>query len=228
MGFIKNSKFRTVLILALVVGMTLVRGAFAQEADTSSAVQEPDVTTEAADTTVEVTDTAVDTITAPVSSAKAEVSAAAPATPDAGVNIDPQVYKNFFYGVLLIFLICVLVGVIGKILQVYELTRRMNGKDTTYYLSNFNAVLFLVALILGLYGVYWSYVHHGGQSFREAVTEHGKDIDTMFIITTIICTIVLVVMHIGLFSFAYLYRARPTRKAYFYPHNNTIEKIWTI
>src|SRR5690606_38408901 len=50
----------------------------------------------------------------------------------------------------------------------------------------------------------------------------------MFMITTIIVTIVLVVMHIGLFSFVYMYRSRPQRKAYFYPHNNTIEKIWTI
>src|SRR5690606_24181172 len=91
----------------------------------------------------EVAPVSPDTVTASVPAAKADKPAAeSTAEADAGVNIDPQVYKNFFYGVLLIFLICVLVGVIGKILQVYELTRRMNGKDTTYYLSNFNAVLF--------------------------------------------------------------------------------------
>lgn len=232
MGFIKSSKFKTVLILAFVVVITLSGRAFAQEAD--SAAQTVDTAVVATDS--DSTDTAAtgadkavagaDTA-APAPGASASVAPASEAA-DMGPTIDPQVYKNFFYGVLLVFLICVLVGVIGKIIQVYELTRRMNGKDTTYYLSNFNAVLFLVALILGLYGVYWSYVHHGGQSFRAAVTEHGQQIDTMFIITTVICTVVLVVMHIALFSFAYIYRARPTRKAYFYPHNNTIEKIWTI
>jgi len=232
MGFIKSSKLKTVWILAFVVGIALVGRAFAQETDTT-ATQTVDTATAvadtatAADTAGDVAPVSPDTVTAAVPAAKADKPAAA-AAEDAGPNIDPQVYKNFFYGLLLVFLICVLVGVIGKIIQVYELTRRMNGKDTTYYLYNFNAVLFLVALVLGLYGVYWSYVHHGGQSFRAAVTEHGQQIDTMFIITTIICTIVLVVMHIGLFSFAYIYRARPTRKAYFYPHNNTIEKIWTI
>jgi len=234
MGFIKHSKFKTVLTLAFVLGIALFNGAFAQDADTSAQVADTAVVaadTVGADTASASADTAAtgaDTAIAATPGGTSTSAAPAAEAADTGVNIDPQVYKNFFYGILLVLLICVLVGVIGKIIQVYELTRRMNGKDTTYYLYNFNAVLFLVALVLGLYGVYWSYVHHGGQSFREAVTEHGQRIDTMFIITTIICTIVLVVMHIGLFFFAYLYRARATRKAYFYPHNNTIEKIWTI
>ncbi|WP_353196400.1 cytochrome c oxidase subunit II, partial [Parapedobacter defluvii] len=222
------------MTLAFVLGIALFNGAFAQDADTSAQVADTAVVaadTVGADTASASADTAAtgaDTAVAATPGGTSTSAAPAAEAADTGVNIDPQVYKNFFYGILLVLLICVLVGVIGKIIQVYELTRRMNGKDTTYYLYNFNAVLFLVALVLGLYGVYWSYVHHGGQSFREAVTEHGQRIDTMFIITTIICTIVLVVMHIGLFFFAYLYRARATRKAYFYPHNNTIEKIWTI
>src|SRR5690606_1406153 len=236
MGFIKNSKFRAVVVLAFIVGIGLTSRAFSQEAsapaaDTvaqavdTAAVAATDTTAAATDTTAAATDTAA---AAAPTTATGGTAAAATAEADGGPDIDPQAYMNFFYGLLLVFLICVLVGVIGKIVQIYELTRRMSGKDTTYYMRNFNARLFVVALVLGLYGVYWSYVHHGSQSFRAAVTEHGARIDTMFIITTVICTIVLVVMHIGLFSFAYIYRARPKRKAYFYPHNNTLEKIWTI
>ncbi len=231
MGLIKNSKFKAVFILAFVVGIALAGRAFAQEADTTAqTVDTETVALDSArtDTASETADTAATDTAAAPAAGTTSVAAAPAAADDEGSSIDPQVYKNFFYGVLLVFLICVLVGVIGKIIQVYELTRRMNGKDTTFYMYNFNAVLFVIALILGLYGVYWSYVHHGGQSFRHAVSEHGEQVDTMFIITTVICTIVLVVMHIGLFMFAYIYRARPTRKAYFYPHNNTIEKIWTI
>src|SRR5690606_6775463 len=141
--------------------------------------------------TVSGTATATDD-TAAAAPAAAGGTTATPAAEESGSNIDPQAYMNFFYGVLLVFLICVLVGVIGKIVQIYELTRRMSGTDTVYYIRNFNARLFVIALVLGLYGVYWSYVHHGSQSFRAAVTEHGARIDTMFIITTVICTIVLV------------------------------------
>lgn len=236
MGFINNSKFRAVVALVFIVGIGLTNRAFSQEAAATTAdsaaqtvdtaaVVEADTATAVADTAAAVADTVA--AAAPSATASAGTAAVA-AAEEGGLDIDPQVYMNFFYGILLVLLICVLVGVIGKILQVYELTRRMNGKDTTYYIRNFNAKLFLIALVLGLYGVYWSYAHHGAQAFRAAVTEHGASIDTMFIITTVIITVVLVVMHIAMFSFAYIYRARPKRKAYFYPHNNTLEKIWTI
>ncbi|MFB2119577.1 cytochrome c oxidase subunit II [Parapedobacter sp. 2B3] len=228
MGFINNSKFRAVVVLAFIVGIGLTNRVFSQEA-ADAVAQAVDTAAVAVADTAAATDTvaATDTATAPATVASTKTTAVA-AVEESGSDIDPQVYMNFFYGLLLVFFVCVLVGVIGRIIQVYELTRRMNGKDTTYYMRNFNAKLFLLALVLGLYGVYWSYVHHGAQSFRAAVTEHGAQIDTMFIITTVICTVVLVIMHIAMFSFAYIYRARPTRKAYFYPHNNTLEKIWTI
>lgn len=226
MGFIKNIKFKTVFVLAFIVGVGLSDRVFSQEADTT--VQVVDTTVVADTAGVDTTAAAADTATATAAPAASTGSTPAAATEDSGVNLDPQVYMNFFYGLLLVFLICVVVAITGKIIQVYELTRRMSGKDTTYYLRNFNAWLFLVALILGLYGTYWSYVHHGSQAMRDAATEHGKQIDVMFMVTTIIITIVLVLTHIGLFGFAFKYRATPHRKAYFYPHNNTIEKIWTI
>lgn len=236
MGFIKNRNFKTVFILAFLVGTIGSGFAFSQDSDTARVSAPPVVAADTAGTdTAENVAAEADpesgdtTVVAEAPAATVEVPpGAVAAAEEEQLNLDPQVYRNFFYGVLLVFLICVLVGVIGKILQVYELTRRMNGKDTTYYLYNFNAVLFLVSLVLGLYGVYWSYVHHGSQSMRDAATLHGERIDMMFMITTIICTIVLVVMHIGLFGFAFKYRATPQRKAYFYPHNNTIEKVWTI
>ena len=237
MSFIINSRFRAVIVLAFIVGIGLTARAYAQDtvaADTAMAdtvAQTADTVATAADTSATDSASAVSDTAAAVSSPTTSTggsTTAVGAEEESGPDIDPQVYMNFFYGVLLVLLICVLVGVIGKILQVYELTRRMNGRDTTYYARNFNAKLFILALVLGLYGVYWSYVHHGGQAFRAAVTEHGARIDTMFIITTVIITVVLVVMHIAMFSFAYIYRARPKRKAYFYPHNNTLEKIWTI
>src|SRR5690606_35730952 len=188
MGFIKNSKFRAVVVLAFIVGIGLTTRAFSQE----SSVPAADTVAQAVDTAaVAVTDTAA---AAAPSTATGGTAATATTEAESGPDIDSQVYMNFFYGLLLVFLICVLVGVIGKIIHVYELTRRMNGKDTTYYIRNFNAKLFILALVLGLYGVYWSYVHHGAQSFRAAVTEHGARIDTMFIITTVICTVVLVII----------------------------------
>jgi len=53
-------------------------------------------------------------------------------------------------------------------------------------------------------------------------------IDEMFWVTTAICTFVFVITQILLFGFLFKYRGSDKRKAYYYPHNNTIEKIWTI
>ena len=50
----------------------------------------------------------------------------------------------------------------------------------------------------------------------------------MFNITLIITTIVFVITHILLFLFAYKYNYNKKKKAYYYPHNNTLEKYWTI
>jgi cytochrome c oxidase subunit 2 len=50
----------------------------------------------------------------------------------------------------------------------------------------------------------------------------------MFTLTTVLTLIVFFITQIALFGFLFLYRGSDKRKAYFYPHNNTIEKIWTI
>src|SRR5690606_19838116 len=75
---------------------------------------------------------------------------------------------------------------------------------------------------------YYSFDVWGSWAWRDAVTEHGKDVDTMFIITTTLTTAALVIMHILIFTFTLIYRQRKDRVAYFYPHNDTIERIWTI
>lgn len=162
--------------------------------------------------------------TTPASSSTTAVAA----TAEEEASIPTQVYVNFFYYLLLFVLVCLIVTIIGQIGSVYELTQRMQGKIVGDKWHSSQGWLFLISLPLFLYGVYWSYVHHGSMSFREAATEHGARIDTLFIITTVITTIVLVLTHIALFGFSWKYRGSDKRKAYFYPHNNTLEKIWTI
>jgi cytochrome c oxidase subunit 2 len=62
----------------------------------------------------------------------------------------------------------------------------------------------------------------------EAASKHGVRIDAMFTTTTIITLIVFVITQILLFTFLFAYRHSDKRRAYFLPHNNTIEKVWTI
>ncbi|MCA5003894.1 cytochrome c oxidase subunit II [Sphingobacterium sp. WQ 366] len=171
-----------------------------------------------ADTAATVAAAASDASTATTATAKVEEVK----------TIDPQVYKNFFYYVLLFLVICTIIAVIGKIHSVYVLTRKMNGKYNEYGNNNLQAALFLVFLVVFFAFVYYSYVVWGSWSWRDAATEHGQEIDRMFIITLVITTVVLVLTHAVLFVFTYVYRAKAKRQAYYYPHNDAIEKLWTI
>jgi cytochrome c oxidase subunit 2 len=131
------------------------------------------------------------------------------------------------YYVLLFLLLCIAVGIIGKILKVYDLTQKIQDKKG----MNWNAIMatcFGLFLVLGLYGAYWSFSVQGNMILPAAASVHGAKIDTMFWITFGITVIVFVLTQILLFGFAFVYRGSEKRKAYFYPHNNTIEKLWTV
>ena len=137
-------------------------------------------------------------------------------------------YKSASYYALLFFLVCVFIAIIGKVLRVYELSGEIQGNKSKSHWQNIQGILFLIALVAGLYGVYWSYTVQGAMSMTPAATEHGEKIDTMFYVTLVITTIVFIITHILLFGFSFQYRGSDSRKAYFYPHNNSVERLWTI
>jgi len=138
-------------------------------------------------------------------------------------------YRSGGYYLLLFILICIFVGVVGKVIDVYELSRDIQGrKGARFDARKFQGALFLIILFIGLYGVYWSYAVQGKMSVHESASEHGLDIDLMFNITLVLTTIVFILTHIALFGFSYQYRGSKERKAYFYPHNNALERLWTI
>ena len=136
--------------------------------------------------------------------------------------------KMVGYYLLLFLLSCVFIGIVGKVLQVYELTRKIQGKKEGISWDKVNGYIFIIALVVGLYGAYWSYTVQGAQILPDAASEHGEKIDSMFNITLIITTIVFVITHILLFLFAYKYKHSSKKKAYYLAHNNTLEKYWTI
>src|SRR5690606_41752493 len=98
------------------------------------------------------------------------------------------------------------VAVVGKVLSIYELTRKMNGKYNPFANNTFQSALLVIFLVAFLGFVYYGYAVWGDWAWRSAVTEHGERIDTMFIITTVIIKIVLVVVHILLLTFPYIYK----------------------
>jgi cytochrome c oxidase subunit 2 len=136
-------------------------------------------------------------------------------------------WTSVAYYLVLFFAACLGVAILGKILKIYDLTLKMQGKKGFNW-NNIMGICCGIFLIAGLYGAYWSLTVQGSMSLPEAASVHGVAIDDMFTLTTVLTLIVFFITQIALFGFLFLYRGSDKRKAYFYPHNNTIEKIWTI
>lgn len=131
------------------------------------------------------------------------------------------------YYVLLFVVAATVIAIIGRILKVYDLSQQIRGKKGMNW-NNIIGTLFLIFLVVGMYGAYWDITEQGSMSLPEAASKHGVRIDAMFLTTTIITLIVFVITQILLFTFLFRYRHSDKRRAYFLPHNNTIEKVWTI
>jgi len=160
-------------------------------------------------------------------SAFAQEAAAAAGTAAKPVDMS-SIYKSITFYAMLFLLLCLFIAIVGKAMRVYELTREAQDKPIGINWNTVNGVLFVLFLIVGLYGVYFEYTVHGHMILPDAASEHGEKIDQMFNITLILTTIVFIATHIVLFMFSYFYKNTGKRKAYYYPHNNTLERIWTI
>ena len=218
---IKGRIFSIIMFVCLmaVSGFANAQGALEQTvaADTAAATDTAQQINSSigsiGDTPVEITETAEDD---------------ASTLETAEVKDNTELYKSVSYYLLAFFLLCVFIAIIGKVLRVYELTSEIHGKKKHLNWNKIQGVLFAITLVLGLYGTYWSYKVWGNMSSGASASEHGLVLDSMMMTTIVITTIVFVITQILLFGFAFRYSANDNRKAYFYPHNNFIERLWTI
>ncbi len=132
---------------------------------------------------------------------------------------------------IVIWLAVILVGaILVTIFRAHTLVQVMKGKkaDQVGKSNNVNAILFMVFLVLGtvLFGVY-SYTEFDRYTVPVA-SEHGEITFRLFWITMAVTIFVFISTHIFLFYFAYKYKHKEGAKAYFYPHNDKLEMIWTI
>ncbi len=119
--------------------------------------------------------------------------------------------------------------VVFQIAKASEYVAILKGEEKTRQDSNrINAFLLLAFLIVGLFGVWYCNERLAGKILQEPASEHGEKIDRMIWMTLWITGIVFVATHILLFWFAFKYQEKKERKAYFFPHDNRLEVIWTV
>ncbi len=133
-------------------------------------------------------------------------------------------------GILLLAILILGFLITFQIAKASEYVSVLKGEKKAFEQNNrINAFLMVVFLVLGLVGVWWCNKMLYPKTLMPfpAASEHGKNIDNMLMITIAITGIVFVITQVLLFWFAFKYQHSEKRKAFYYPHNNKLEVLWT-
>ncbi|ACU58021.1 cytochrome c oxidase subunit II [Chitinophaga pinensis] len=132
-------------------------------------------------------------------------------------------------GYLAVLVVVLIFVVIFQIAKASEYVSILKGEKKARQQSNrVNGFLLIIFLILGLVGVYYCNDALKGKIFFEAASEQGEGIDNMIKWTLWITGIVFIITQILLFWFSFKYQEKEGQQAFYFPHNNKLELIWTV
>jgi cytochrome c oxidase subunit 2 len=133
---------------------------------------------------------------------------------------------------LIILLVIILGAVaIAQLVRVYELSsklRKSGEHEISTRDNNLNAKMMLGFMIVFFASVIYLFLHYGWTGRGEAASIGGVETDWLLKLNLIIITIVFFFTNFLLFYFTYKYVKKPGVPAYYYPHNNKLEMIWTV
>jgi cytochrome c oxidase subunit 2 len=119
--------------------------------------------------------------------------------------------------------------IVFQIAKASEYVAILRGEEKSRRDSNrINAFLLLAFLILGLIGAWLCHEALEPKVLGAPASDHGEKIDKMLWITLWVTGIVFVITQVALFYFSFKYQERDNQKAYYFPHNNKLELIWTV
>ena len=133
----------------------------------------------------------------------------------------------------LIVLIVIVLGVlaIAQLVRLYELSSKLRDRreeDISNRDNKLNAFL-LLAFVVFLFGGYiWLMLTYGYTGMGDAASVHGVGTDWLMSLNFWIVSIVFFVTNTLLFGFAFKYVRKPGVKAYYFPHDNRLELVWTV
>lgn len=133
----------------------------------------------------------------------------------------------------LITLIVIVLGVlaIAQLVRVYELSSKLRNRreeDITHRDNKANANLMLLFMILSYVGYIYLMLTYGWTGRGVAASKEGVETDWLLNVNFVIINAAFFLSNTLLFYYAYKYVRKPGVKAYYYPHNNKLEMLWTV
>ncbi len=133
----------------------------------------------------------------------------------------------------LIILIVIILGAIAvaQLVRVYELSTKLrkNGEhEISNRDNNLNARMMFLFMLTFFAAVVYLFIEYGWTGRGEAASIGGVETDWLLKLNLIIITIVFFFTNFLLFYFTYKYVKKPGVPAFYYPHNNKLEMLWTV
>jgi cytochrome c oxidase subunit 2 len=131
---------------------------------------------------------------------------------------------SILLGILTIILLYIVVVQIGKASDLIKELKEGEQEE-----NHSKGALFLSVIGFGIliYSLVSSYFYKD-MILPEPASQEGVWVQQLITVTLIITGVVFVITQAILFWFVYKYHYRKDRTAYFYPHNNTLEIVWTV
>ncbi|GAB3829866.1 cytochrome c oxidase subunit II [Pontibacter rugosus] len=129
--------------------------------------------------------------------------------------------------VVLLLVVLFLLFRIGTLASIFRGSSE-RAVGTTKTSNRVNGTLLLLFLVLGSVAFAWSFMSAWDEMNLPLASVHGEWTDDLFWTTMIVIGIVFVLTQILLFVYSYKYQHKDDKRAYYYPHNNKIEIIWTM
>ena len=120
---------------------------------------------------------------------------------------------------------------VAQMMRIYELSTKLRNKlesDISNRDNRLNAGLMLLFMIALYGGFIWLILTYGWVGRGNAASVHGEELDWLLNLNFIIITSVFFLCNTLLFVFAFKYVRKPGVPAFYYPHNNKLEMLWTV
>ncbi len=133
----------------------------------------------------------------------------------------------------LLYFFAALFGIIAlvRIMNIIQLSEKLaedSEEEQTLRDNPLNAMGMMAFMIVGLVLFFYMTWKYAPFMLPEAASLHGKETDALLNINFLVIIVVFVITQIALFWFVWKYKYRKGDRGYYYPHNNTIEVIWTV